>query len=85
MFVSLLSIIKKVTELFSAMLFPVCRKYSSSLLYRPSIISGHLKSWLSFQSFSSDGQKDGGLDDKKGVRRWESRDPLASKRGLKSD
>jgi hypothetical protein len=31
------------------------------------------------QSSLSDGQKDGGVGDKKGVRKWEPRDPLASK------
>jgi hypothetical protein len=32
------------------------------------------------QSFTSDGQKDGGVGDKKGVRKWEPRDPLVSKK-----
>jgi hypothetical protein len=56
-----------------------CQRYSSSLVYRPSLISGHLRSWLLCQLFLSDGQEDGGSDDEKGVRKCQSRDPLDSK------
>jgi hypothetical protein len=56
----------------------VCQKYSSSLIYKPSLISGYLESRLSCQSFSSDGRKDEGVNDKNKVRKWEPRDHLAS-------